>query len=509
MNSPLDNLTVCVTSFRRARYLERALRSLRAAGIRRVTVAAVSFDPDTRKVIYDEDHDWLSFDVACLRDDIGCNATWILAAYLARTDRIIVLHDDDVLLPAFGAHYVGLLAPMLDAGVAGFVTWEACHYRDDGTTTPCRFFGDRSSGPRPSTDLLEIVGRFGRLSLSPVVSVLDRDTTIAACKEAEQTLTGNECLHRPGMLLGTEVLVYLRHIGRFPGWFYDREILSGYGYHAGSGTVQAQAEKDGEARLALGYDAARRQAGNPPPPLVPRILLVWSHMMPKDWEEEDRFEAAMMSWLHLFGTGLFIPFPVGTDRAPDSAVGVPFVKAVIGAAIAHARPEDIVLYVNRDNGLTTHAYERILDGIACGRGACACPRRDLRHPEPGRLYRSVRNCRTTGGYDAFAFTPAWWSKHAGEFPDMLIGREAWDTVLRTLMHEVAIGRRIEQDLEVTNFDDSPACCDDVVWHAEHFSRWQVDREKNPGNIHNVALAQRFYRDRGIAFLTYAPPPTTG
>lgn len=351
-----------------------------------------------------------------------------------------------------------------------------------------------------------MVGRFGRLSLSPIVSVLDRATTIAAVKEAEQTLTANVCLHRPGMLLGTEVLVYLRHIRKFKRWLYLNTVLSGYGSHDGSGTVQAQ-RAGAEQLLAAGYDVARWQGAREPiENPTPRVLLTWSHMRAKDSSEQVRFSAAELSWQWLFSTGLVVPLPIHPDRAPNVVEDLPMVKDIMRAAASHAQPEDVVLYVNMDNGLTTETYERVLAGVGRALGACACPRRNLT-PQLGRLYRSVLNCPTTGGYDAFAFTPHWWNTNEWEFPDMVLGREAWDTVLRILMHEKATGEKIAGVGLIDHFAQSPANCDDVCWHTEHMSRWQVDRHALKGNLANLHAAQGFFAQRGIKFTSPSLRPS--
>lgn len=135
--NPIENLTVCVTSFRRASHLERALHSIRQAGIGRVAIAAVEPTEDVVAVIRRfQAMAWISFDHVAIDDDIGCNATWMVAAYQARTERIIILHDDDVLKPAFGEHYAELIDPVLSSRMAGFATWEAELTFDDYRTEP-------------------------------------------------------------------------------------------------------------------------------------------------------------------------------------------------------------------------------------------------------------------------------------------------------------------------------------------------------------------------------------
>ncbi len=508
--NPLDSLTVCVTTFGDQPRLARALKSLRKAGIRRVTVAAACAGEGTRSLLLlSAFADFLSFDYVLVEDDPGCNATWLAALYLARTDRVIVLHDDDCLAPEFGEAYVAEVAPMLDAGLADWATWQADHLHDDGRVVPCRFW-QRPSGPRPAAHLLEIVGKLGRLSLSPVVSVLDRGTCIDACKEAEQTLTHNLSYLRPGMLLGTEIVVYLRHVDKFPRWFYLDRVLSFYGVHMGSGTIRAQAD-GAERRLSDGYDLARIQAARHPPQLRPRLILAYSYYSRCSEEEAARNRRAYESWQwHFANSGVVeLPIPDAEVRLSTTELGdfrpAAFIKDVLDRACAHARPRDVVVYANRDVGMTSQAAELLTLGVWRGKGATCCFRRVVT-PEPGRLYKTLENFPWDGGFDVFAFTPEWWARNRDKMPDMVLGREVWDTVFRTLVDEFLQGAPVTD--VVTDVTASAAYTDGVCWHREHLSDWQRHRRTSAGNLHNLRLAQAFFAERGIDLESdsLSPPP---
>lgn len=258
--NPLDELTVCITNFGRAKFLDRAILSCKAAGIRRLTISSVCPDIEVYKVIDKHQHGWLSYDITRVAKDIGCNDSWMLAAMLSRTDRIIILHDDDTLRPEFGKAYVEDIAPRLNPNT--FASWRASLLFNDGTTRFTEYFHGPTRLLR-SRELMDVFGKYGRLSLSPVVSVLDRDMVIAGCKAADYNLSPiPECILRPGMLLGTEIVVYSCHVSKFLEWLYVDKILSHYGSHAGSGTVDA--ENSGKIPLlAKGYDHARKLCGIP------------------------------------------------------------------------------------------------------------------------------------------------------------------------------------------------------------------------------------------------------
>ena len=515
MNSGLDDLTVCITSFKRGRYLDRALKSCRAAGIQRIAIAAVEPTEEVNEVIAANSEGWLSFDVSRIQDDIGCNNTWMVAAYRARTKRIIVLHDDDLLSSEFGRTYVDTIEPELTAGV-GFASWRPNVLYDNGSIAACDYWSS-DTAVYPSSSLEPILDHC--LTHSPCVSVLDRETVIHACKEAEATLIENDSLERPGMLLGTELLVYYRHIRAFPKWLYVNEVLCSFGSHAGSGTIAAMTKgRDAVEMLKRGYALAKAQGKRAPVEIhPPKLLLLYSEFEAKDEEQAKRNAFAKDSWQFHLSNADFIEIPVrdGELKRSGADLGdkpVPYVKDLFDAGCAYAMPEDIVVYANRDIGFTTAAPERILNGVKIGQGITVCPRR---WPLPnGRLYKSVRNCKHDGGFDVMAFTPAWWLVHREtKMPDMLIAREGWDTVFRTIAEEWADHKELLDHVTdgPPEWNRSLAYTDDVCWHWPHESEWETKRTSLPGQIHNRRLARAFFLERknfGVVALldAYGAPP---
>jgi hypothetical protein len=63
---------------------------------------------------------------------------------------------------------------------------------------------------------------------------------------------------------------------------------------------------------------------------------------------------------------------------------------------------------------------------------------------------------------------------------MLLGREAWDTVLRRLMLE----------------SDSNCQMNPCVYHERHNPYW-LGAKDNPGQLHNRGMALRFLTDRNM------------
>ncbi len=464
----LESLTVCITTFRRPERLAACIASVKAAGI-------------TNLVVCDGEE---------YGADLGCNATWMVAAYRARTKRVLLLHDDDSIHPDFGKVYEAVIGPCLDKRDAGFASWDAEIKYDDGRTEPIPYWQGTGPMVMRSEKLLSHVESC--LTHSPVVSVLNRAVLIRACKEAADNLITSDSLERPGMLLGTELLVYYRHIEMFKRWLHVPQVLSYYGHHAGSGTVRAQLSNAAH-ELIRGYNLARVQGRSPAPSPTPRILLVHSSYTPSDPKIAEKHRIAQESWKWHFSNADLIDIPYESS-------GIPTIRDVLDYGCRFALPEDIVVYANADAGLTTAAVDRIIEGINRGRGVTSCGARVV-YPISGHLYKNVTNGKIPGGTEVIAVTPAWWSAHRERMPNMFIGREAWDTCFNALAEEWADGRR-DVIVKPDDWLRSRAHTDNVCWHEPHYSDWQNDRiglrggRTSEEQKENRQMARSFFDQRG-------------
>lgn len=479
----MESLTVCITSFRRAGYLRRAIQSCKDAGITRIVVAAMEPDEEVYATLeYGKSLGWTRFYVTPSTPDLGCNELWARAAYYADTDRVIILHDDDILLPDFGKTYLELIKPALERGV-GFASWRAHVHRDDGRVSPTEYFGGPTT-VHPSHVLEKFLLRKGRLSLSPVVSVLHRQTLINALKEADQVLVDKCSYLHPGMLLGTEILVYLRHCSVFPRWLYVDQLLSGYGAHAGSGTVQAEMNRE-IPKLAQGYDVARQYYEThrqPPTSHEQRILLMYSPYEPKSDEERERLTNARFTWQHHFDLNQIMELPVPNNALPRSSMEVgdeaamPFLRDMLDYGCKFAMPNDIVAFANSDLCLTTNAHEEIKKGVAQGNGVSVAWRRTMKF-QPKRLLATAKNGKWDGGVDLIAVTPEWWSCHQILMPDMIVAREAWDWVARVYAEK---------------YSNHKCYIDNHFYHYPHPSMLSRVGWKNNGQLYNLHLAKKYF-----------------
>lgn len=492
----MNSLTVCITNFKRSAFLHRAIASCVRAGITRIAVFSMEPDKKVLEVIKKaKEMPSLHLTFHSLPVDLGCQETWLQAVYRAETERVIVLHDDDMLAPEFGRAYLDIIKPVLDRGDAGFASWRGHIINERNSISPVEYYKG-ATAIYPSSELEQIVMRPARLSLSPVVSVFNRTVLIDALKSAIAVLVGDESHLHPGMTLGTEILAYLRHCSQFNNWLYVDKVLSWYGSHDGSGTIKAQ-QSGNLSKLTVGYDFARNSWSSSWPgdqsfykcrdfSSDPQLLFVFNEYRKNGIEEQRRCDNASLTWQFHFNQGTLLSFPVRDTDLPRSSTElgdsrpVPYVKDLIDYGIRFATQDDIVVLANRDICLTTVAPERITEGVKRGKGFTAAIRRDWPQAPPGLLRRTVMNCKPDGGFDLFAMTPDWWSRHRDKMPDMLLGREAWDTVLRFMAEDDA-GKSVYVD--------------DVTYHEFHRSFWFKEKLTNPGQIHNRKLAREFFTKR--------------
>ncbi len=465
--SSLDGLTACITSFERPERLANCIKSIVDAGISRITVSNPSRE-----------------------EDYGTNNSWLISAYRAQTKRILLIHDDDLLDPAFGEAYETVIGPCLDRRDAGFASWNAELQYDDGTRAPAPYFVGAST-VMPSRHFADVILQRGARTFSPCVSVFNRTVLIRACKEAGEALTMNASLERPGMLLGSEILVYLRHCQAFRRWLHLDRVLSYYGHHAGSGTVIHQ-ENHTEKVMVAGYDLARDQGLCKPPAPTPRIILVHSVYTPNSPDIKSRQEIAQRSWAWHFQTAEFID-------CPHVASEMPTIRTLLDYGCLFALPEDIVVYANADTGLSTHAYERIVAGVARGNGV-TCLGHHTVQESITRPIKNLTHLKRPGGIDMVAMTPQWWNLHREKMPDMYIGREAWDSVFAVLAEEWADGRAAPEVSRSENWEGSRAHTANVAWHKDHYSEWQERRTTEDKQLYNRKLAREFFAARGNDYM---------
>jgi hypothetical protein len=220
----------------------------------------------------------------------------------------------------------------------------------------------------------------------------------------------------------------------------------------------------------------------------PYLYHVWSRFGPVDEETARRMELARATWQAEYtATGRWIPRGIETDVGFETSAkfGDPRPVGFVRDAVDHAADgigsSDIIAWTNADVCLTPGITGWAIDHCARA-GAAFTHRWDFdRLDEPFRSESEVIRGDWYPGSDAFFFTAGWWRRHRNEYPDMLIGREQCDEVLRQLIKR-------HGGLEIHG----------AVYHERHASFWEAgaNRETNPGNVYNRKLARKWFLRTG-------------
>jgi len=208
---------------------------------------------------------------------------------------------------------------------------------------------------------------------------------------------------------------------------------------------------------------------------------VWSRR--QRWgQDERRHLVAQASWAREYGTGQWLSLPVDDAQLRRNAKSalrdprrLPFLRDLLDAAMRHATPADLVVFTN-DDVLFACGLTETLFHVA--QAAFASRHEFIRLPtQPTCL--DIISGRKHCGCDLFAMTPHWWRTHRRDYPDMVVGCEALDLVMRKLM--LATGG-IELHAALA--------------HEEHAS-WWITHRGDPAAHHNRKLASDWLAQRGL------------
>lgn len=228
----------------------------------------------------------------------------------------------------------------------------------------------------------------------------------------------------------------------------------------------------------------------------PRIFHVYTHL--EQGASEDtrrRNDFAASTWAPEYRTARWVPLPFGEgllrrssgDAPIHDERPIPFMHDVIELAM-NLNPEDlqdwdIIAWTNADSCFTPGLTGKMLEIVE--RHGCAYTHRWDFHTkivEPLTHEGLVRRGEWYPGTDACFFTVGWWRAHRDEYPDMLVGREQNDEVLRQLIKR-------HGGLEV------PA----AIYHEKHPSFWEHHgrRMTGHGNRWNQQLAAAWFLKMGF------------
>lgn len=183
----------------------------------------------------------------------------------------------------------------------------------------------------------------------------------------------------------------------------------------------------------------------------------------------------------------WIEIPILEDAGrvyQDHGGRVPYIKDLLNAATRAKEKDDIIVFTNADICVASNCSFVIVAALQSV-NAVYCFRRDFHRldtPLPDPIIRSGAHYV---GSDLYAFRVSWWKRWRDTFPDMLLGREAWDAVLRILIDQTHPG------LNCTVYD--------LIYHERHGSTWEnpANRRSLPSQLHNVRLARTWLISCGV------------
>ena len=141
-----------------------------------------------------------------------------------------------------------------------------------------------------------------------------------------------------------------------------------------------------------------------------------------------------------------------------------YVKDIIWAGweLAGAFDDSYILLTNADTCFAPNICERIEQVIMKEfNDALSGPRRDFEFLDEPLTVEQIQTGAEYIGTDIFVFSRSWWSNHADRLPDMILGAEMWDHLLRGMM-------RMEYLPELS----------DLVYHEFHDSRWTLPQNRS-------------------------------
>lgn len=158
---------------------------------------------------------------------------------------------------------------------------------------------------------------------------------------------------------------------------------------------------------------------------------------------------------------------------------LPFIRDMIKGGMKMVESDDdIVVLINADICVMPNITLKLRE--ACVNGGASWGHRydfktiDRLLQNEAEMDRGQWYC----GTDMFAMTKSWWDKYNHNFPDAVLGREAWDMMLR---------RTIRQN--------GGKECYKCTYHEWHESPWEVNRDL-AGNLHNRNLASEWLAANG-------------
>lgn len=217
-----------------------------------------------------------------------------------------------------------------------------------------------------------------------------------------------------------------------------------------------------------------------------------------DYEPHDsaallRQKVAKETW----SVQMWIGYGVKDSELPrlweEEGRSYPYLVDVMDQGCKLASDFDIAIFTNTDTCVVSDCALKVAVALQDA-SACYCFRRDFNHdfhePIPDDV---VPRGDDYVGSDLYAFRVSWWLANRKEFPDMILGHEAWDPIFRYLINQTNAGH--------------PTVLRNLIYHRRHPSRWESaeNRYRLRGQLHNLMFASRWMKQHGINPSTHGIP----
>lgn len=216
---------------------------------------------------------------------------------------------------------------------------------------------------------------------------------------------------------------------------------------------------------------------------LPVVYHVYSDYQ-ADPETERRQKLARQTWARQGWVELPIAESALPRRWEEGNRKLPYLKDLFDLAVTNKPDFDIIVYTNSDICVSSHFTDGLIPCLSREVQALHSYRHDFptldRPLQPSEIVKGQKY----QGTDLIAFKVGWWKANRDKFPDMLIGAEAWDSVMRRL-------------IEMTN-PNSPVELEGISYHEVHPSVWfqPENRYTLESQKYNLKLAKEWIAIHG-------------
>lgn len=480
---PTSDVTVVITNYQRADMLWSAFESTLKAKVAHVVISSSGTTPEVEKVHERIKKAMPSVVITSRKDDGGCNENWMRGASMVKTSRTTILHDDDLLLPA----YENVVAGKHKADV---IHWDGSKHTPSGPI-PGTYVtvGTLPQGIHPATYLLQFLLTPQSYTLSPVAGCFPTDHVIETLDECEKKL-GPWAYLRPTMMVGNDLMLWLRACQKYRTVYYSHEPYCSYGHHAGSASFDDVTQN--RMKLLPIYKATRDYFVG----TIPKMIHCINRFIPSDPENIKRIRNASFSWEIGYHYEFITPRHQWAWQRDATSIGekvpTPFLRDILARAMREATSkDDLIVMTNDDTIVNQYFWFHALDWLK-DKGAGCSFRRNVTDFDQVNcwLYPIIPVGTQHCGRDAFFFTQDWLNENLNKIPDYIVGFCDWDSTLAMLIR-LSNGHRSKPD-EFSMEHPSSEIRSKFIYHVDHPANWAKTFDHR-GNRHSRALTDDWFK----------------